>query len=127
MKPFQPRGSNFETFAQIRDQFLTVLNYRYQLSHNGCANRPLDAITRFSSSFRKVTSMRSPWSTGRVVKGGVELAKGGDISSFLSAIISIIQRRGSHDRISHQFRLFFSGVEVEQAVLLFFCPKELFF
>jgi hypothetical protein len=69
-----------------------------------------------------------------IVKGGVELAKGGDSSSFLSAIISILERRDSHDRVSHQFPLFFHGQFplfffkwVEQAVLLFFCPKELFF
>jgi hypothetical protein len=24
MKPFQPRGSHFETFAQLSDQFLTL-------------------------------------------------------------------------------------------------------
>jgi hypothetical protein len=61
-------------------------------------------------------------------KGGVELAKGGDISSSLSAIISIIQKkRQPRSRLSPISAVFFSGVEVEQAVLVVFCPKELFF
>jgi hypothetical protein len=49
------------------------------------------------------------------------------MSSFLSAIISIIRKkRQPPGRVSHNFHCFFRCGS-ETAVLLFFCPKERFF
>jgi hypothetical protein len=60
---------------------------------------------------------------GWTFKGGVDLTKGGNISSFISAIISIIRKkRQPRSRLSP-----ISFVEVEQAIFALFPPKRTVF
>jgi hypothetical protein len=125
------RGRDFYTALSVEifesTKLCKISNVYHPTAYALCNGRPQADLLQFLDK-GKNSNFFLFFGLARESNSDVELAKGSHISPFLSAITSIIRKnRQPQSCLSPISTVLFSEVEVKQSVLLFFCPKELFF